>query len=102
MKKSNLIGLISELSLAFCALICLVISAIFGNISLLVVSAVVMLVLLYAAGGFLAQHLKPELDYYLPARWLWNVFCKQWVWQIFCKKWVRTKAGSWQPPSMRN
>ena len=88
MKKNNLIGMISEFVLAAGALVCLIISAVYGNVALIIASSVVMLALLYIAGGFLVAHLAPDFNYFGWVIWFWNVFCKEWVWQTFCKKWV--------------
>ena len=84
MKKSNRLGLITELALSAGALVCLIIAAVFGNVPLLIASVVVTLVLLYIAGGFLADHLKPGCNYFGPVIWFWNVVCKKYVWQKFC------------------
>jgi len=88
MKKPLLIGLICELVLAVLALACLVVAAVFGKVGLIIGSAIVMLALLYIAGGFLMEHFKPGTSYFNWVAWFWNVFCVQWVWQIFCKTWV--------------
>ena len=85
MKKSIKIGLISELALALCSLICLIIAAANGAGWLVAASAVVTLALLLIAGRFLAEHLNPGCNY---AEWLWNVLCKKWIWQTFCVQWV--------------
>ena len=88
MKKPVLLGLICELSLAVLALVCLIIAAVFGKVALVIASAVVMLALLYIAGGFLMEHYKPGSTYFDWAVWFWNVFCVEWTWNIFCKQWV--------------
>lgn len=96
MKKINLIGLISECALAVCALVCLIIAAVAGETALIVASAIVMLVSLYIAGGFLADHLVPEFNYFGWVVWFWNVFCKKWVWQNFCVNLVYKKFDKWK------
>ena len=88
MKKAILTGFISELVLFACALACLIVAAVFGQIALIIGSAIVMLALLYIAGGFYTEHVKPGNCYFDWAIWFWNVFCVQWTWQIFCKEWV--------------
>ena len=85
MKKLNFIGLIYELSLTAAALVCLIISAIYGNVLLICASVFDLVALLLMAGWFLAGYLGNKLSY---VKWLWQVFCKEWVWQIFCKQWV--------------
>ena len=85
MKKPILIGLICEVSLALLALVCLIVAAVFGKVGLVIGSAVVMLALLYIAGGFVMEHYKPGNKYFNWAIWFWNVFCVEWVWEAFCK-----------------
>ena len=99
MKKPVLIGLICELSLAALALACLIIAAVFGKVALIIASAVVMLALLYIAGGFLMEHYKPGSSYFDWAVWFWNVFCVEWTWKIFCVEWtwnIFCKAWTWE------
>ena len=88
MKKLNLIGLISEIALAVCALVCLIVSAVYGYVALIVISALVMLGILYIGGSFLANHIAPSFNYFAYPIWFWEVFCKTWVWQTFCVEWV--------------
>ena len=96
MKKAILTGFISELALSVCALACLIVAAVFGQIALIIGSAIVMLALLYIAGGFYAEHVKPENGYFDWVIWFWNVFCVQWTWEIFCKVWVwNTFCKAW-------
>ena len=96
MKKVVLTGFISELVLSACALSCLVISAVFGQAALIVASALVMLSLLYIAGGFYAEHVKPENSYFNWVVWFWNIFCVEWTWKIFCKQWTwKTFCVEW-------
>ena len=87
MKKSIKLGLISEVALALCSFICLIIAAANGAGWLVAASAVVTLVLLLIAGRFLAEHLNPGCKYH---EWLWNVFCKKWAWQTLCVQWIWT------------
>ena len=108
MKKTILTGFVSELALSACALACLIVAAVFGKAALIVSSAVVMLALLYIAGGFYAEHLKPGCSYFdwvfwfcnvFCVEWTWNIFCKTWTWEIFCKKWtwqIFLKQWIWQ------
>ena len=108
MKKTILTGFISELALAFLALACLVVAAVFGEVALIVASVFVMLSLLYIAGGFYAEHVTPGSKYFnwvvwfwsvFCVEWTWNIFCKQWTWQTFCKKWTYEtfcKAWVWE------
>ena len=99
MKKPLLIGLIVELVLSALALACLIIAAVFGKVGLIIGSAIVMLALLYIAGGFLMEHLHPGTKYFDWAAWFWNVFCVAWTWEIFCKVWVWQifcKAWVWE------
>ena len=88
MKKPILIGFICELALAACALACLIIAAVFGKVALIVGSAIVMLALLYIAGGFLMEHLHPGNGYFNWFIWFCNVFCVEWTWKIFLKSWT--------------
>ena len=88
MKKAVLTGFISELALSVCALTCLIVAAVFGQAALIVASALVMLALLYIAGGFYVEHVKPENTYFDWAVWFWNIFCVEWTWNIFCKQWT--------------
>ena len=88
MKKLNLIGLISQSALAAVALLCLILSAINGYVALIVISALVMIAVLYLAGSYVANHFAPELNYFAGPIWFWNVFCKDWVWNVFCKEWI--------------
>ena len=88
MKKPLLIGLITELVLSALALACLIVAAVFGKVGLIIGSAIVMLALLYIAGGFLMEHLHPGTKYFNWVAWFWNVFCVAWTWEIFCKVWV--------------
>ena len=99
MKKPILIGFICELALAACALACLIIAAVLGSVGLVIGSALVMLALLYIAGGFLMEHLKPGCNYFDWVAWFWTVFCVQWTWEIFCKKWtweIFCKQWTWE------
>ena len=88
MKKPILIGLICEATLAALALACLIVAAVFGKVALIVASAVVMLALLYIAGGFIMEHYKPGNGYFDWAIWFWNVFCVEWTWKIFLVEWT--------------
>ena len=96
MKKSIRAGFISELSLAVCALACLVVSAVLGNVGLIIGSSVVMLALLYIAGGFYAEHRQPGCAYFNWVAWFWTVFCVEWTWNTFCKAWTwETFCKTW-------
>ena len=88
MKKAVLTGFISELALSVCALTCLIVAVVFGQAALIVASALVMLALLYIAGGFYVEHVKPENTYFDWAIWFWNIFCVEWTWNIFCVEWT--------------
>ena len=96
MKKTNLVGLIAECGLAAVALFSLIFAAYHGNAGLIVASALVLLGLLYAAGGFLMEQYKPGSKYFDPAIWFWNVFCKEWVWQRFCVNTLYKKFDKWK------
>ena len=99
MKKPILWGLICEVSMAALALACLIVAAVFGKVALVIASAVVMLALLYIAGGFVMEHYKPGSTYFDWAVWFWNVFCVEWTWKIFCKEWTWNtfcKAWVWE------
>ena len=96
MKKTILTGFCSELALASLALACLIMAAVLGDVALIVTSALVMLSLLYIAGGFYVEHVTPESKYFDWVVWFWNVFCVEWTWEIFCKKWVwQTFCREW-------
>lgn len=96
MKKIILTGFISELALATLALACLIVSAVFGKVALIIASVFVMLTLLYIAGGFYAEHAIPESKYFNWVIWFGTVFCVEWTWNIFCKKWTwETFCKAW-------
>ena len=97
MKKTILIGLICELSLALLTIACLIVAAVFGKVGLVIGSVIVLLALLYLAAGFVLEHLMPGNPYYgwiiwfgkvFCIEWTWNIFLKKWTWDIFCKEWV--------------
>jgi len=93
MKKTNFIGLIYELVLFVAALVCLVISAVYGDALLICASVFDMVALLLMAGWFLAGYLGNKGSY---IQWLWQTFCKEWVWETFCKKWIwQTFCKKW-------
>ena len=99
MKKTILTGFISELALASLSLACLIVAAVFGHAGLIVASVLVMLSLLYIAGGFYMEHVTPGSQYFNWAVWFWNVFCVEWTWNIFCKEWTWNtfcKAWTWE------
>ena len=98
MKKTHLLGMIIQLVLAAVALSCLIIASVYENVALIIASAVVLLALLYIAGGSLVAHLAPKFNYFGWVVWFCKVFCVKWVWQTFCLGWfwpVFCKAWVW-------
>ena len=103
MKKTNLWGLITELGLTACAIVYLVLAIVFGNVALIVASSITVLVLLYIAMSFLADHLNPELNYFGWLIWLYNTFLKlvlkplhKWVWKPFFVNILYKKFDKWK------
>jgi len=81
MKKINLIGLIYELSLSLIAVVCIIISGIYGDLPLILASVSVFIALLLMALWCLAGYLGNKDSY---IKWLWSVLCKDWIWRKCC------------------
>ena len=64
MKKAFLKGLIIELSLLLCAIVCLSISIYHSDTPLIVASACTVAVLLYISGGFLCEYIGVSFEYF--------------------------------------
>lgn len=73
MKRTNLIGLIYELSLSLAALACIIISAIYGDVPLICASVFTFVALLLMAGWCLAGYLGNTGSY---PKWLWHHICR--------------------------
>ena len=100
MKKPLLLGLICEIALSACALAVLIVSAVIGAVGPAIFAGVVVIALLYIAGGFIMEHFRPGCHYFdwvewfitvFCVDWIWNTFCKSWIFETFCKKWVWQK-----------
>ena len=104
MRKPLLIGLICEFSLALGALAILIAAAFLNAPGLVVVSALVMLALIYIGVGFIFEHVKPNCGYFhwvevfvtvFCVEWVWNTFCVDWVWHSFCIGKIYNKFRKW-------
>ena len=86
MKKLNIIGLACELSLVAIAILCLVLSIVNGYVALIIISALMLIGILYIAGSYIADHIDSSFNYFAPVIWFWNVVCKKGFWEIICIK----------------